>query len=327
MKPIYIHSAVCISAQDSFEGGAMVLLKNPEGKVTAKYPNYRDIIPPAASRRMAPAVKMGVTAATKALQEAGIQKPDAIITGSGMGCMQDTEKFLNALLENNEKFLTPTAFIQSTHNTVGGQIALGLHCNSYNNTYVHGSLSFESALLDAQLTLQEGNATTVLVGGIDELGTEFVGYVALKEQQDTYPKKVPLAEGAAFFVLSQQAKDKVVLLKDLQTYPAVSEDKIAAKMLRFLAQNKLEVSDIELLFLGNTGDNYDDYYNTVSNLFSTEIVSIPFKEYSGDFYTCISFAVWWAFKMLINNTGEKNRALIYNQEKGQNHSFILLSRT
>ncbi|WP_432412045.1 beta-ketoacyl synthase chain length factor [Rasiella sp. SM2506] len=328
MKPIYIHSAVCISAQDSFEGGAMVKLKASEGKIAAKYPNYCDFISPAAARRMAPAVKMGVTAATNALQEAEIQQPDAIITGSGMGCMQDTEKFLNALLENNEEYVTPTAFIQSTHNTVGGQIALGLQCNSYNNTYVHGSLSFESALLDAQLMLQEGNATTVLVGGIDELGTEFVTYVDLKEKQDAHPKKVPIAEGAAFFVLSHQAKDKGVLLKDMQTYRLTSEDCIVAKMLQFLVKNQLSASDIDVLFLGNTGDCYDAYYHGISNRFSAEIVRIPFKEFAGDFYTCIGFALWWAFDILGNNKkDEKKHVLIYNQEKGQNHSFLLLSRT
>ncbi len=338
MQPIYIHSAICISAQDSFMGGEMIPLETSEGKVPAKQPNFRDFIAAAAARRMAPAVKMGVAAATKALQEANVEKPDAIITGSGMGCMQDTEKFLNALLENNEEFLTPTAFIQSTHNTVGGQIALGLQCNAYNNTYVHGSLSFESALLDAQLALEEASATTILVGGVDELGTEFVDYSRLKEQQKETPKKVPYGEGAAFFVISQEAKEKSILLKGLQTFRAVSENEIAEKMLLFLIQHELEVGDIDVLFLGSTGDSYDAYYNAVSNFFSVKIMRIPFKEYAGDFYTCIGFALWWAHYLLMmqcppgsvcepNVHVQYQNILIYNQEKGQNHSFILLSRT
>lgn len=338
MKPVYIHSAVCISAQDSFEGWAMVRLEISEGKVPAKHPTYRDFISPAASRRMAPAVKMGVAAATKALQDATVDQPDAIITGSGMGCMQDTEKFLNALLENKEEFLAPTAFIQSTHNTVGGQIALGLQCKAYNNTFVHGSLSFESALLDAQLAIQEDANSTILVGGVDELGTEFIDFVALKEQQERPPKKVPLSEGATFFVVSGHAKDEAVFLKDMQTYRTVLEDQIASKMLQFLAKNKLEVSDIDVLFLGNTGDAFDTYYEVVSSRFSAEIVRIPFKEYAGDFYTCIGFALWWAYYLLEMQcfpgcicepyvTWPYQNILIYNNEKGQNHSFLLVSRT
>ena len=50
--------------------------------------------------------------------------PDAIITGTGLGCLEDTEKFLTAMVTNKEEFLTPTSFIQSTHNTVSAQIAL-----------------------------------------------------------------------------------------------------------------------------------------------------------------------------------------------------------
>lgn len=327
MKPFHIHSAVCISAQDSFEGGEMILLETSEEKVNARHPNYRDFIPPAAARRMAPAVKMGVVAATKALQNAELEHPDAIITGSGMGCMQDTEKFLNALLENNEEYLTPTSFIQSTHNTVGGQIALGLHCKAYNTTYAHGSLSFESALLDAQLALQEGSAKNILIGGIDELGTEFVDYLMLNEQQEKYPKKVPYGEGAAFFVVSQVANEKSIVLKDVQTFRTIPENRIGEKVLEFLRQHRLEASAIEMLFLGNTGDGFDGYYDSVSSEFSPGIKQVPFKKYSGYFYTCISFAVWWGFEVMRKENHKENKhVLIYNQEKGQNHSFILLSR-
>ncbi len=336
MKPVYIHSAVCISAQNSFEDGAMVSLKISEEKVAAKHPNYRDFIPPAAARRMAPAVKMGVAAATKALQNAQINKPDAIITGTGMGCMQDTEKFLNALLEHKEEFLTPTAFIQSTHNTVGGQIALGLQCKAYNNTYVHGSLSLESALLDAHVVLQENNATTILVGGIDELGTEFVDYVALKEQQEMFPKKVPYAEGAAFFVLSGEENEEPVALKDMQTFRTVSERVITEKMIQFLDANQLKTSEIDVIFLGTTGDNFDGYYDTISTQFSAKTEQIRFKEYAGDYYTSVGFALWWAYYLLTMQchpgcicepfiTPRYTNILIYNQEKGQNHSFLLLS--
>src|SRR5690606_35405111 len=121
--------------------------------------DYKEFISPAASRRMANGVKMGFSSAKFALEKSNLAQPYAIITGTGMGCIENTEKFLNTLLANNEEFLTPTSFIQSTHNTVGAQIALGLECKGYNATYVHGALSFESALIDAQLMLQQEEAT------------------------------------------------------------------------------------------------------------------------------------------------------------------------
>lgn len=54
-------------------------------------------------------------------------------------------------------------------NTIGAQIALLTGNHSYNNTYVHRGFSFESALLDAALLLQEGEASTVLAGAVDEM--------------------------------------------------------------------------------------------------------------------------------------------------------------
>jgi len=120
---------------------------------------------------MAKGVKMGLAASTKALKEANVEVPDAIITGTGMGCIEDSEKFLKALIDNNEEYLTPTNFIQSTHNTVGAQIALGLGCKGYNFTYVNGAVSFESALLDAKLQIENDEENTILVGAADETAT------------------------------------------------------------------------------------------------------------------------------------------------------------
>ncbi|MCB0434905.1 MAG: 3-oxoacyl-ACP synthase, partial [Mangrovimonas sp.] len=155
MKPVYIHSVASISVQNTVDEAAFLddLVFYEDNVLPAIDPNYKDFIPPAAARRMAKGIKMGVVASKLALNQAGIDKPDAIITGTGLGCLRDSEKFVSAILDNNEQFLTPTPFIQSTHNTVGGQIALELQCKGYNFTYVHASVSFESALLDAELQL------------------------------------------------------------------------------------------------------------------------------------------------------------------------------
>ncbi|NJK84751.1 MAG: beta-ketoacyl synthase chain length factor [Bacteroidales bacterium] len=111
-----------------------------------------------ASRRMSRIVKMGICSALKCLKESGVEVPDAIITGTGFGCIEDTEKFLGSIIQNEEKMLNPTPFIQSTHNTVGAAIALKIKCNNYNNTYVHRGFSFEHALLDGLMLLNEDKA-------------------------------------------------------------------------------------------------------------------------------------------------------------------------
>src|SRR6185369_6984851 len=133
--------------------------------------DYKAFIDVRQIRRMSRIIKMGVAAAMECLGEAGIEVPDAIVTGTAYGCLEDTGIFLSKMVEQREELLAPTAFIQSTHNTVGAQIALMLHCNGYNNVFVHRGFSFESALLDAMLLLNEQEADNILVGGIDETTT------------------------------------------------------------------------------------------------------------------------------------------------------------
>src|SRR5690554_1883623 len=172
MKKVYINSVASISPQKTFDNSVFLeeITEYNDNVITAFDPDYKQYIAPAAARRMAKGIKMGVVASKIAMDEADIETVDAIITGTGMGCMIDSEKFVSAILDNNEQYLTPTSFIQSTHNTVAGQIALGIGCKGYNFTYVHSAISFESALFDAKMQLENGEAKQTLVGGVEELG-------------------------------------------------------------------------------------------------------------------------------------------------------------
>ena len=338
MKSVYIHSAVCISPQNTFESEIFDwnFKKINEKKSEAVHPNYKDYIPASAMRRMATGVKMGVAAATKALQEATITQPDAILTGTGMGCIEDTEKFLNSIITNEEEFLTPTAFIQSTHNTVGAQIALGLKCKSYNNTYVHGAISFESALMDALLLIQKEEAKNVLVGGVDELGSEFVDAVRMLEDQHPQGINVPIGEGASFFGLSSEYKKEAVELVDVATFSKLDIDALSETVTNFLKRYHVDLSEINVLIVGNNGDASDVWYNRLQTLFAPGTVTIPYKGWSGEFYTASAFGLFLGYEILTSQhiphsfladkPSDQNikTILLYNQFKGRDHSFILL---
>src|SRR5215475_8165928 len=123
---MYIQSTGIVSPQPSFDQ----LLNEPviytSNRLTCIEQDYSKIVDPKLIRRMSRIIKMGVAAGIECLNEAGNKSPDAIITGTAFGCLADTESFLGKMVENKEELLTPTAFIQSTHNTVGAQIALML---------------------------------------------------------------------------------------------------------------------------------------------------------------------------------------------------------
>ena len=87
MSKIFINGLSCISPQPTFaEEFPMTLLDHSlENVLCAIEPSYKEYISPAASRRMAKGVKMGTATAMRALKQAGISLPDAIVVGTGLG--------------------------------------------------------------------------------------------------------------------------------------------------------------------------------------------------------------------------------------------------
>ncbi|MBS1782748.1 MAG: beta-ketoacyl synthase chain length factor, partial [Bacteroidetes bacterium] len=147
---IGVLSAAGISSTENFPSE---ILGNEAAHLTCQEPDYREYIPPMQLRRMSKAVRMGIGSAKLCLADAFLQKPDALSVGTALGCLHDTEIFLSKMVEQNEQMLSPTAFIQSTHNTVAGQIALLTGSNGHNLTFAHRGHSFEHALLNAKLYL------------------------------------------------------------------------------------------------------------------------------------------------------------------------------
>ena len=281
---------------------------------------------------------MGVVAAKEALREACITEPEAILLGTGLGCIEDTEKFLNTIISNNEEYISPSAFIESTHNTVGARIALGMNCNSYNTTYVHGSASFESALIDAQLMVCLENKKNVLVGGVDELGKEFINYVSMLEASEKQGITVPFGEGASFFILSSEASKEGIELIAVELNEVIPEVAIAKKTEAFLNRNGLSSNDVDAFISGHNGDAFDRYYQTLANSLFAEVPQLSYKHLSGEHYTTSGFGLWAGYRILKEqhipqalNTGKAPQSpvktvLLYNQFKGKSHSFILLSQ-
>ena len=66
-------------------------------------------ISPADARRMTPQMRRIVMAAKRAMNEAGISKPDAIVCATQYGCMLQSMRFLQDMLNNNEQQLPVNA--------------------------------------------------------------------------------------------------------------------------------------------------------------------------------------------------------------------------
>jgi len=316
-------------------------------------PNYKDLINPLQLRRMSRIIKMGIAASQICLDDAGISMPDAIITGTGLGCMSDTEKFLVKMIDFNEQYLTPTPFIQSTHNTIGAQIAVRINCNNYNFTYTQRGISFESALIDSQLLLNEGEAKNVLAGGFDEVTpnhfkvwqrikywkSERINHLELLKHDSSFGSIA--GEGMTFFMLSSEKSDSnYAQMFDVQTvYKPHNISDVETALLKCLETNGLTTEDIDVVVLGLNGDYlFDNIYHEICNKLFTNSVHTYFKHLCGEYHTASAFGLWTAAKMIkhqqipeilkltSNKPNQIKNILLYNHYRNINHSFILLSK-
>lgn len=296
----------------------------------AAEPDYKAFIPVMQLRRMSKAVRMGVVASKTAMQQAGIEKPDALSIGTAYGCLQDTEKFLDKMIEQEEQMLTPTAFIQSTHNTVGGQIALLAGCNGHNMTYVHRGHSFEHALINTSLYLADHPGEKVLVGGIDEqtgnsikalqLSGKFtIEELATANVIEGNNTAAVGGEGAAFFVVTEQpVTDKYICVRSVEVFRA-DESAVQERVQQFADRH--QAVNIDVLITGENGSSrLRQLYQQVQEVFPAA-KSIMFKNLCGDYPVASSFALGMLHHSLSNNiaaplstelSGVKNVVLVNN---------------
>ena len=347
---VYINSTACISVQDTLNENFVELLQNEQTAtvISAIEPSYKEFIPAGMIRRMSKSVKMSSVASYYALKEAKIEIPEAIIVGTGMGCSQDSEKFLGNVLDNNEEFLTPTYFIQSTHNTVAGQIALGLKCHGYNFTYVNTSSSLEFSFLDAKLQLEDNEAQNILVGATDEQTARTMDLYRLNETikkdndlpfdyLNSQSNGVIWGEGASFFVVGKnKTENTYAKLQDINIINRLKIENTKDFISNFLAKNNLSVDDIDAVILGFSGDQKSDAYYQKAVTILPNSIQLYYKHLSGEFNTASGFSTFMACHILKNNripeimrinSIEKENIkniLLYNHLKGEDHSLMLL---
>ena len=203
MQPIYFNGWSNLSAQATFEPSLAPsdLAAPTEGFYALKEPNYSTLFDRKSLRRWSRMTRLGLATATQALQRAGHPPIDALVHATAWGNLQDTQRFLEALVEHEEQYLSPTAFVQSTHATIAGQLAQQQQHQGYSMTYSQGPISFELALADALQLLQGPAYGTALISSADALPPDLR---PIFQQLDCGPSQRPMGEGATCFLTSSQ---------------------------------------------------------------------------------------------------------------------------
>lgn len=347
---MFIKDLSCISPQQTydlalFENNFKVITGN---KCLAIEPDYSELIPGGILRRMGKASRIGNGTGLSLLKK--YPSVDGIILSTANGGLEDSMKFLNQIEVYQEGSLTPTNFVQSTPNAVAGLLSLMSNNTGYNTTHVHKGLAFESALLDAKLLFESNEATSLLVGNVEEISDwnfniEFLeGQFKDKEVTNltlliSNTKGTICGEGAAMFVLESSPENALCKIKDVDQICFPEESDILEKIMHLLERNSLKSSDIQSVMLGLNGDNRTEfwYHNVLNKLFSNQGV-FTFKNLCGEYPTAVAFATWLSSHILQGiyvpaesvykaTSSEIKNILIYNHYKGNQHGFILMSRT
>ncbi|OFZ55794.1 MAG: hypothetical protein A3D92_13015 [Bacteroidetes bacterium RIFCSPHIGHO2_02_FULL_44_7] len=301
----FIRAISSISLQASFRSDNVYAELKPisaDSDVVA--PDYKEFIEATSLRRLSPILRMGLTASKEC--QAAIQTPfDSISVGTALGCLKDTEKFLVTFNTTTSDFLSPTAFIQSTHNTIGGQISLGLGNHAYNMTHTQNSLSFEVAMVDGLLCIEEGKKN-VLVGAAEEK-IPFLKHLQPTLISDDYP----LSSGATFFALSPEKDENSIEIRGV--YTNFNSKNITTEIEEFLRTEGLSLNELALILS-----------NELLPL-PEEIAQINYLEFTGLHYSASSFAVHIGHDYLRART--KGFVLVVNTLCKGKLGLTLLERT
>ena len=346
---VYIQSANQISAQKPLSDEWFELpVFYGEKRVQTIDPDFSVFFPMMVGRRMCKLLKRAVVLSRRTLEEAAVAMPDAIISGTGLGCIENTEKFLLSIQENDEQLLQPTYFMQSTHNILSSTIAIDLKCHGYNNTFVHRGTSFENALFDASLQFDQKRIQHALVGGFDELTDH---YYVLFDRMGTWHFMPELSrrqtcfagEAAVSMLLSAIKTEKTICkINAIELMYKPTREQFRQTLETMFAHAGCNLTDVDAILMGmNTNPENDAPYQDAVTRFFGDRPIMQYKHLFGESFSASALGVYVAVTCLRRRcipafllsdadgrstalTGVK-RILMYNHYRNQTHSFILLS--
>ena len=342
-NPVYILSAKQISIQQPLSEDWMQSPIEYDTAFTRSLdPSFKDYVSPIEARRMGKILKRALATSKEALKAAHQETVDAIVTGTGYGCIENTELFLNALSTEGEQLLKPTYFMQSTHNTISSLVAIQTKNHNYNATYAHKGLSFDSALQDAWWQFQLGKINSALVGGHDEMTETF--YHILKKGQVMGLNDERCGETAVSVVLSTRGEEQdcpkpLCRLSGLKIlhHPVMNDLKRAVVDLLKSSNHNIDDVDYILTGINSNHTNEKTYRMEAMELFGNKPL-LHYKHLFGESFTSSGLGLYVAahcinkgyvpdtlFVNPAENTAQQPKCfIIFNNYNNINYDLIIL---
>lgn len=325
-QKVYIQAASQISIQEPLsEQWMQEPLSYSEPFVNAVNPPFKEYMAPGEVRRMGNLMKRALVTTLQVLQKTGIEHPDAMMTGTCLGSLDYTVRFLEAMTENGEETLSPTWFMQSTHNTVGSSLAIYTKSHGYNVTYSHGSISFDLAVQDAWMQMQLGKIKNALVGGHDEMVESYYqlmkksGYVGQEGM-------VPCGEVAMSMMLNtDESADSLCELAGIRLCHRPTKELLQQHIDNLLSEADMTMDDLSVVMTGMNGNPANDqlYKQTIDTFFGGKPL-LNYKHLFGENYTVSALGLYASAHILKN--GDMKSVLFLNQTTEGDYTLILLKK-
>lgn len=302
-------------------------LRYTEDYVRAVDPDFKQFISAGDARRMGKLLKRALATSLSALKEGGIDNPDAIITGTGFGSIENTELFLDALVREGEQLLKPTQFMQSTHNTASSLIGIHTKCHGYNSTYSQKGFSFDSALYDAWMQFRIGRIKSALVGGHDEMSPVFSGFV----RKAGHVKEGEIcSEAAVSVLLAENGDNAYCTLEGVKLLDTPPED-ILSKVL-----SDMTAGGIDAVMTGMSGNSENDsWYGFLDEMLPgipqlryKPLFGVNFSSSATGFYAAACCLRKGCVPAVLSASGRavdcSKGILVVNVVEGRHYSFSIL---
>jgi 3-oxoacyl-(acyl-carrier-protein) synthase len=187
------------------------------------------------------------------------------------------------------------------------------------------------------LLMQNNEAKTVMVGGVDEITSYYVEAMKiagnLKEDveavENAQSKGVILGEGATFVLASADSSEKnKATIKEVKTFfRPKNATFLEAQIQEILQRNDLSIQEIDYVLLGNSGDvEKDTKLRELKDSIFSETEKVYFKNVCGEYHTATGFALQQAVDIISSCQEKKCNVLIINHYQDTNYSILLISK-
>jgi hypothetical protein len=233
---------------------------------------------------------------------------------------------------------------------VAAQIGLLTKNHGYNITHVQSGLAFEFAMIDAAMMLNENPLNNYLLGAVDDIyiGNYYTEYKAGWYKKEDISNKVLYetsspgsiaGEAAVMFLVNGKENGSIANVRAVDTLHCEDEIIMKEKLRDFITKHMPANEKIDLLLTGENGDDrLLKYYATCESVVKDDVALARFKHICGEYPTATAMGLWLCCTIFQNQhipvhmikkpsatqTKYKN-ILIYNNYRGIQHSFILVS--